>query len=104
MSVALTPANLLAGLRRARSGPPTSLPDALQALHLNPLTGGRQNAVYLWTPPDGPEAVIKLYYKTDDRRRLDGNGQPSPCSPHTASETCRTRFGLTRIRLSRPSA
>jgi hypothetical protein len=73
MSVALTepPVHLLAGLRRARTGPPTGLADALQALHLGPLAGGRQNAVYLWTPLDGPEAVIKLYYKTDDRRRLD---------------------------------
>jgi len=73
MPVALTeiPADLLAPLRRARSGPPAGLEAALRELHLRPLTGGRQNHVYLWTPPGGHEAVVKIYYKTDDRRRAE---------------------------------
>jgi thiamine kinase-like enzyme len=72
MPVALTdaPADLLAALRRARSGPPGGLDDALRELRLRPLTGGRQNHVYLWTPPTCHATVVKIY-KTDDRRRAD---------------------------------
>lgn len=72
MHVAFTdaPADLLAALRRARSGPPGGLDDALGELRLRPLTGGRQNHVYLWTPPDDQATVVKIY-KTDDRRRAD---------------------------------
>ncbi len=64
------PADLLAALRRARGGPPGGLDDALRELRLRPLTGGRQNHVYLWTPPDDQATVVKIY-KTDDRRRAD---------------------------------
>jgi thiamine kinase-like enzyme len=64
------PADLLAALRHARSGPPGGLDGALRELRLRPLTGGRQNHVYLWTPPDEHATVVKVY-KSDDRRRAD---------------------------------
>lgn len=70
MHAALTgaPASLLGALRRARSGPPGRIDDALRGLGLRPLAGGRQNHVYLWTPPGEGATVIKVY-RADDRRR-----------------------------------
>jgi aminoglycoside phosphotransferase (APT) family kinase protein len=61
------PAGILAGLRAARSLEPSAQNQALDALGLRSLTGGRNNHIYAWNSPDGP-ACIKLY-RLDDRRR-----------------------------------
>jgi len=61
------PADILAGLHAARRLEPDAQDQALHALSLRPLTGGRNNHVYAWNSPDGP-ACIKLY-RLDDRRR-----------------------------------
>jgi aminoglycoside phosphotransferase (APT) family kinase protein len=61
------PADILAGLRAARSLERNAQNQALDALGLRPLTGGRNNHIYAWNNPDGP-ACIKLY-RLDDRRR-----------------------------------
>jgi len=111
MPVALTeiPAGLLAPLRSARSGHPAGLEAALRELHLRLLTGGRQNHVYLWTPPGGRETVVKIYHKTDDRRRADREwaaltlltarkieGVPLP--PWMAPDPAEPAIGMTRLR------
>jgi Ser/Thr protein kinase RdoA (MazF antagonist) len=60
------PIDLLTELRRA-SGDGRAA--ASSKLGLRRLTGGMQNATYLWTPPDGRAAtVIKIYSRTDRRR------------------------------------
>jgi Ser/Thr protein kinase RdoA (MazF antagonist) len=65
-----SPPALLGTLRRARSGAPGLLDGALRDLCLRPLSGGRQNHVYLWVPAGDRATVIKIY-RTDDRRRAD---------------------------------
>jgi aminoglycoside phosphotransferase (APT) family kinase protein len=62
------PASILAGLRTALCLEPGRQEQALAALGLRPLTGGRNNRVYAWNSPDGV-ACIKLY-------RLDGKQRP----------------------------
>lgn len=62
-------AGILAGLRAARCLEPSAQDQALDALGLRPLTGGRNNHIYAWSSPDGP-ACIKLY-RLDDKRRQE---------------------------------
>jgi aminoglycoside phosphotransferase (APT) family kinase protein len=61
------PTDLLAELRRARRLDPADQDQAVAALGLRPLTGGRNNHVYAWDSPQGP-TCIKVY-KLDERRR-----------------------------------
>jgi hypothetical protein len=67
-----TPAGLLTQLRQARSSTdPQAQEDVLARWGLRPLTGGRNNHLYIWTDPDRGPTCIKIYYKVDDRRRAD---------------------------------
>jgi aminoglycoside phosphotransferase (APT) family kinase protein len=62
-----TPTELLTELRRARRLDLAEQDQAVAALGLHPLSGGRNNHIYGWDSPEGP-ACIKLY-KLDERRR-----------------------------------
>ena len=66
-----TPVELLAKMREMREKPDTAA-GQLTALGLHPLGGARNNLVYRYQPEDGAEpSVIKLYYKNDERRRIE---------------------------------
>lgn len=64
-----TPTALLTALRRARRLDCGEQDQAVAALGLRPLTGGRNNHVYAWDSPEGP-ICIKVY-RLDARRRPD---------------------------------
>ncbi|MGW5689331.1 aminoglycoside phosphotransferase family protein [Nonomuraea sp. NPDC003754] len=63
------PENLLHKLRSARAADPAQLNEALRALEVRPLTGGRQNHVYA-ARVAGTQICIKIY-KIDDLRRAE---------------------------------
>lgn len=67
------PKGLLAELRECRNAPSALVEERLRKLDLRPLTGGRNNRVYLWSSPYGP-VCIKIY-KVDDRHRVEREWQ-----------------------------
>ncbi|WP_345133583.1 aminoglycoside phosphotransferase family protein [Dactylosporangium darangshiense] len=63
---------LLEELRVARAGGDSDqLHTTLDRWSLRPLTGGRNNHVYVWDDPHRGPTCIKIYYRVDDRRRAD---------------------------------
>jgi Ser/Thr protein kinase RdoA (MazF antagonist) len=65
------PAALLTELRDARTGSETRIKEVLERHGLRPLTGGFQNHVYAWDDPDRGPTCLKLYTKSNHRRRVE---------------------------------
>ena len=82
------PAPLLAALREMREQPDVAR-DSLTALGLHALDGARNNLVYRHQPEGEAEpSIIKLYYKTDERRRVERE---------SAALTLLTQHGVARV-------